>query len=174
MKGDAPMSLRFITLIVLSVCLLLLCIGLIWFGLGEKTNQVVDALHPNLTPDYLAKREILKTFYYEARQKGVLQHPAMMTVRKMADDPDWNVRVRALSVLYYVRNPQQRREAIQIALERLKDTEWVVRNYALRVLAAQQAKECVPQILPLLNDPQPETREQAKKTLRKLGYKVGE
>jgi HEAT repeat protein len=79
-----------------------------------------------------------------------------------------------LSVLYYVRNPQQRREAIQIALERLKDTEWVVRNYALRVLAAQQAKECVPQILPLLNDPQPETREQAKKTLRQLGYKAGE
>jgi HEAT repeat protein len=92
----------------------------------------------------------------------------------MADDPDWNVRVRALSVLYYVRNPQQRREAIQIALERLKDPEWVVRNYALRVLAAQQAKECVSQILPLLNDPRPETREEAKKTIQQLGYKVSE
>jgi len=168
------MSLRLVTLVTLSVCLLVLCIGLIWFGLGKKTSQITDASHSDLTSDYLAKREILKTFYYEARQKGVLQHSAMMTVRQMVDDPDWNVRVRALSVLYHIRNPQQRHEAIQIALERLKDPEWVVRNYALRVLAAQQAKECIPQILPLLNDPQPETREQAKKTLEQLGYNVGE
>jgi len=167
------MGFRFVALVTLSVCLLLLCIGLIWLGFGKK-NEAIDTLSPKLTPDYLAKREILNSLYYEVRQKGSLQQSAMATVCQMANDSDWNVRVRALSVLYHVRNPQQRREAIQTALQRLKDHEWVVRNYALRVLAAQQAKEFVPQILPLLNDPQPEVRQEAKKTLQQLGYKVSE
>jgi len=35
-------------------------------------------------------------------------------------------------------------------------------------------KEAIPQILPLLNDPQPEVREAAKWTLQKLGYQVRE
>lgn len=49
-------------------------------------------------------------------------------------DSDWAVRVRALTALFPVRDPKQKQEAIEIALEHLRDPEWVVRNYALRLL----------------------------------------
>jgi len=165
---------RALGLLTLTIVALVLVSLSVWFGLGRKVWRPMVQQRPWMTPDYLAKRETLKSLYYEARRTGVLSPSGMATVRKLVNDPDWAVRVRALRVLFRVRAPQQRQEAIKIALERLKDPEWVVRNYALRVLAAQGAKEHVPQILPLLNDPQPEVREEVKKTLRKLGYQVRE
>jgi len=98
----------------------------------------------------------------------------MELLKKFSRDPDKYIRCRALSALRDVRDPQQRQEAIQIALEHLSDPEWVVRVYALRVLATLMAKEHVSAILPLLNDSQPEVRAEAKKALQKLGYQVGE
>jgi HEAT repeat protein len=98
----------------------------------------------------------------------------MELLKKFSRDPDKYIRCRALSALRDVHAPQQRQEAIQIALDHLSDPEWVVRVYALRVLATQMAKEHVSTILPLLNDPQPEVRAEAKKTLQRLGYQVRE
>lgn len=165
---------RVLVLSILSVLVLILVSLAVWFGLGHKTLKTTIQNRPWLTPDYLTKREILASLYREARRKGSLPSSGIATVKKLANDSDWAIRVRALTALFPVRDPQQRLEAIKISLERLKDPEWVVRNYAMRVLATQGAKECIPQILPLLNDPQPEVREEAKKTLQKLGYQVRE
>ncbi|MFN3422435.1 MAG: HEAT repeat domain-containing protein, partial [Armatimonadota bacterium] len=48
----------------------------------------------------------------------------------------------------------------------------VVRCYALRTLAGLSAKEAIPFILPLLNDPQPEVRKDAIAVLKKFGYRM--
>lgn len=90
------------------------------------------------------------------------------------NDPDWRIRCRALDALRYgkFQDTSQKRKAVQAAIECLKDPEWVVRCYALRTLAGLSAKEAVPFILPLLNDPQPEVKEDAIAVLKRLGYRV--
>ncbi|MCS7186880.1 MAG: HEAT repeat domain-containing protein [Armatimonadota bacterium] len=144
--------------------------AMIWLRLGwhqlRSSGQRLD-------PTYLAKRDLIAPLQ-RIRGQRPFTSQEMELLKKFARDPDKFIRCRALSALRDVRDPQQRQEAIKIALERLKDPEWVVRNYAMRVIAAQGAKEYVSQILPLLNDPQPEVREEAKKTLQKLGYQVSE
>jgi len=98
----------------------------------------------------------------------------MQILREALKDNISVIRCRALTALAYTRDPEQRKEAIQLAMERLKDPEWVVRQYALWALGQLGAKEAIPQILPLLKDPDPKVRQQAKKTLQKLGYQVRE
>jgi HEAT repeat protein len=44
----------------------------------------------------------------------------------------------------------------------------------LKALGNLGAKETISSIIPLLKDPSPEVRQQAKKTLEQLGYKVSE
>jgi HEAT repeat protein len=73
--------------------------------------------------------------------------------------------------------PQKRWEVVQqiikpLALESLKDRDWATRAAASSALAEMGAKDVIPQILPLLNDPHPRVREIAKKALQKLGYHV--
>ncbi len=90
-------------------------------------------------------------------------------------DKFWAIRVEALAALSRAKHdPEQKREAIQLAIERLKDPHWVVRIYALDVLRRLKARSSIPHILPLLSDPSPEVREEAKKTLNQFGYKVSE
>ena len=98
----------------------------------------------------------------------------MASLRQFLRDTNWQLRVRALTALWDVRDPSQRQEAIQLARERLKDPHWVVRSYALHALARLQAKEAVNDILPLLNDPHPDVRNWARAALKRLGYKVSE
>jgi HEAT repeat protein len=164
------MSLRTLGLMTLTLVGLVLVAVLVWRGFGLRRGDVSPSEWT--TPDYQVKKENLKSLYREARRKGYLNPSEMEIVKKLANDQTWDLRVRALTALFPIRSQQQRQEVIQIALEKLKDPEWVVRVYALRVLAAQGAKEYVPQILPLLNDPQPEVREEVKKTFQKLGYQV--
>ncbi|GBC98332.1 hypothetical protein HRbin17_00834 [bacterium HR17] len=155
-------------IVVVSFLGIIAVLVMMWFGLGRRSKPE-SGVH--LDPVYLAKRDLVAPLQ-KVRGRRLFTPQEMELLRKFSRDPDKYIRCRALSALRYVRDPQQRQEAIQIALERLKDPEWVVRNYALRVLAAQGAKEYVPQILPLLNDPQPEVREEVKKTFQKLGYQV--
>ncbi len=124
--------------------------------------------------EYLAKREKVRPLQL-LEGKRPFTEEEMKTLRELVRDmSDFRLRCRALTALAYVKDPQQREEAINLAVERLKDEEWVVRQYALWALGNLGAKETIPQILPLLNDPNPTVREQAKKTLQKLGYQVRE
>jgi len=65
-----------------------------------------------------------------------------------------------------------RRIVKRCALEALKDADWMNRGFALRALAEVGERDIVPQILPLLNDSHPLVRQEAKKTLQRLGYKA--
>ncbi len=124
--------------------------------------------------EYLAKREKVRLLQL-LEGKRPFTEEEMKTLRELVRDmSDFRLRCRALTALAYVKDLQQREEAINLAVERLKDEEWVVRQYALWTLGNLGAKETIPQILPLLNDPNPTVREQAKKTLQKLGYQVRE
>ncbi len=161
--------MRFYLLLIVSLLGVVAGSMLIWLGLGQKQmNKGVK-----LDPTYLAKRDLIAPLQ-RLRGSRPFTPQEMELIKKFVRDPDTFIRCRALSALRDVRDPNQRKEAIKIAVERLNDSEWVVRNYAMRVIADQKAKECVHLILPLLNDPQPEVREEAKKTLRKLGYQVRE
>ncbi len=166
-------SLRKLMLVMVSLLGVIGIIVMIWLGLGKRHTESNVGKRLVDDPIYMAKRNLIEPLQ-RVRGSRPFTPQEMDLLRKFARDSNEFIRCRALSALSDVRDPQQRQEAIKIALERLKDPKWVVRNFALRVLAKQSAKECVPQILPLLNDPQPETREQAKKTLEQLGYKVGE
>lgn len=157
-------------LVAVSFLGIIAVLVMIWFGLGRRSKPESGV---RLDPVYLAKRDIIAPLQ-RIRGRRPFTSQEMELLRKFSRDPDEFIRCRALSALSDARDPKQRQEAIQIALERLKDSEWVVRNYALRVLAKQGAKEHVSAILPLLNDPQPEVREEVKKTLKKLGYQVRE
>jgi len=72
---------------------------------------------------------------------------------------------------------EERKEVITkilkpLALQALKDKDQFRRGYALYVLAKLGCKDAVPDILPLLQDPNPNIRWQARKALQLLGYKV--
>ncbi|MFN3421409.1 MAG: HEAT repeat domain-containing protein [Armatimonadota bacterium] len=124
--------------------------------------------------DYFAKREKVRPLQLLKGERPFTEEE-METLRELVRDmSDFRLRCRALTALSYVKDPQQRKEAIELAVERLKDDEQVVRQYALWALGNLGAKEAIPQILPLLNDPDPTVRERAKKTLQKLGYQVSE
>ncbi len=154
-------------LLVVNLVSVALLIALLWLGLGRWGTQGGSAREYLLKRDLVAPLQGLKGARPFTPQE-------MDLLRRFARDPDRFIRCRALYALAYAREPQQWREAVQIATERLKDEEWVVRVYALRTLARLGAKEAVSSLLPLLNDPQPEVRQQARKTLQQLGYKVGE
>jgi HEAT repeat protein len=166
-------SLRKLILVMVSLLGVIGTTVMIWLGLGKHHTEPDVGKRLVDDPIYMAKRNMIEPLQ-RLRGSRPFTPQEMDLIRKFARDSNEFIRCRALAALSDVRDPQQRQEAIKIALERLKDPKWVVRNFALRVLAKQSAKECVSQILPLLNDPQPETREEAKKTLQQLGYKVGE
>ena len=97
----------------------------------------------------------------------------MSLLRKAISDPNYEIRVQAVAALREARHDsKQRQEAIRLITQRLKDPDWLVRAYAVRSMFWLEAKETIPYIIPLLNDPEPEVREAAKETLEKLGYKV--
>jgi len=124
--------------------------------------------------DYLIKREKLRPLQLLKGERPFTEEEMKTLRESVRDISDFRLRCRALTALSYIQDPQQRKEAIELAIERLKDSEWVVRQYALWALGNLDAKESIPQILPLLNDPNPMVRKQAKKTLQKLGYQVRE
>lgn len=124
--------------------------------------------------DYLIKREKLRSLQLLKGERPFTEEEMKTLRESVRDMSDFRLRCRALTALSYIQDPQQRKEAIELAIERLKDSEWVVRQYALWALGNLDAKESIPQILPLLNDPNPMVRKQAKKTLQKLGYQVRE
>jgi vesicle coat complex subunit len=124
--------------------------------------------------DYLIKREKLRPLQLLKGERPFTEEEMKTLRESVRDMSDFRLRCRALTALSYIQDPQQRKEAIELAIERLKDPEWVVRQYALWALGNLDAKESIPQILPLLNDPNPMVRKQAKKTLQKLGYQVRE
>lgn len=123
---------------------------------------------------YLEKRDQVRPLQLIKGSRPFTPQEMQILRKASGDMTDFRLRSRALTALAYVQDPQQRKEAIELATERLKDNEWVVRQYALWALGKLEAKEAIPQILPLLNDPNPTVREQAKKTLQKLGYQFRE
>ncbi len=146
---------------------------MVWLGFGKYRPEPGTGKRLIDDPVYMAKRNLIEPLQ-RLRGSRPFTPQELDLLRKFVRDSNEFIRCRALAALSDVRDPQQRQEAIKIALERLKDPDWLVRVFALRVLAKQAAKECVSQILPLLNDPQPEVRQEARKTLQHLGYKVSE
>jgi len=96
----------------------------------------------------------------------------MALLRHTIVDPDEFVRVEAADALRRATyDPNQRKEAIQLLIGRLKDSSWIVRFYAISSLEHLKAKEALPNLRPLLNDPRPEVRERVLKALGNLGAK---
>ncbi len=96
----------------------------------------------------------------------------MALLRQTIVDPDKYVRVKAADALRRAtHDPNQRKEAIQLLIGRLKDSSWIVRVYAISSLEHLKAKEALPHLRPLLNDPRPEVWERVLKALGNLGAK---
>jgi HEAT repeat protein len=146
-------------------------VGLISVGLFLRLHKMTSLIDEGTV--YLAKREQIRPLQ-QLKGKRPFTEEEMKLLRQFTQDPDFRIRVRALSALSYTPDPKQREEAIQIAIKSLNDPWSSVRDRALRLLARQNAKEAVPYIIPLLKDPNEYVRERAKKTLEQLGYKVGE
>ncbi len=164
MKGTKVLG--FITAVAIAVFALML-----WWSQSRKPD--INSVSGQLSPEYLAKRDLVSALQ-DLRGKRSFTHQEFDLLLKFLNDPDWRIRCRALDALRYGRfqNNSQNRKAVKAAIERLKDPEWVVRCYALRTLTGLSAKEAIPFILPLLNDPQPEVREDAIAVLKKFGYRM--
>jgi len=167
------------SLIILGVTgLTIFLVGLmIYFGWGryvvQRSRSALDAETAQWYAEYLQKVNLVRPLQLLKGSRPFTPRE-MQILREALKDNISVIRCRALTALAYTRDPEQRKEAIQLAMERLKDPEWVVRQYALWALSQLGAKEAIPQILPLLKDPDPKVRQQAKKTLQQLGYQVRE
>lgn len=64
----------------------------------------------------------------------------------------------------------KRNKAVDSSLAALKSQDSLARLYAISLLASLDQKRVAPQLLPLLNDPEPRVQKAAKKALQKLGY----
>ncbi len=164
---DVKKWLAIITLIAIAI------VGaMLWLRWGWKTPKLERQAGLLPEADYMAKREMLRPLQELKGARPFTPEEMELLRQSVRDMSDFRLRCRALTALWHARQPQQRKEAIELAIERLRDPEWVVRTYALRALAELRAKEAIPSVLPLLNDPNSEVRERAKKTLQQLGYTV--
>lgn len=163
------MTLRAVVLLTVTG-LLLFCVALMVKRQAKQHSQIDDWS----SPEYLAKIDRLRPIQ-RVRGTRPFTSEEMSLLRQFIRDPDWSIRVRAVTALFWApKDPQQREEAIRLLIERLKDPSWVVRSYALHALARLGAKEAVPEILPLLNDSHPDVRNWAKIALKRLGYQFGQ
>ncbi|MFN3421410.1 MAG: HEAT repeat domain-containing protein [Armatimonadota bacterium] len=160
-------------LLVGSVLIVLVVGVLVYLRWGRRVAQPPSSPIASEAA-YLEKRDQVRSLQLVKGSRPFTPQEMQILREASRDMTDFRLRCRALTALSYVKDPQQRKEAIELAVERLKDDERVVRHYALWALGNLGAKEAIPQILPLLNDPDPTVREQAKKTLKKLGYQVSE
>jgi len=140
----------------------------VWKGLGTKPlNQSHEP--PWKSHEYRAKWRLIEPFLNPNRAKP-LSEQELQLLRKLSQDPLWIVRGDAVIAISFV-SSHQRKELVGIVIERLKDPHPYVREMALIALARMEAKEAVPHMLNLLNDPDNEVRQTARKALSSLGYK---
>ena len=140
----------------------------VWKGLGTKPlHQSHEP--PWKSPEYKAKWRLIEPFLNPNRANP-LSEQELQLLRKLAQDPLWIVRGDAVTAISFL-PPRQRKEMVGIVIERLKDPHPYVRDMALIALARMKAKEAVPHMLNLLNDPDNEVRQTARKALSSLGYK---
>ncbi len=157
----------------LKFLMLIALIGLVafviaaWKGLGTKPlHQSHEP--PWKSPEYKAKWRLIEPFLNPNRTKP-LSEQELQLLRKLSQDPLWIVRGDAMIAISFL-PPHQRKEMVGIVIERLKDPHPYVRDMALIALAQMKAKDAVPHILPLLNDPDDKVRQTARKALSSLGY----
>lgn len=82
------------------------------------------------------------------------------------------VRVKALSALWYVSDPQWRQQVIGVLADRLGDPHHLVRIYAVSGLAKHNARERVPDLLSLLKGSHPGELRIVRKALAKLSGQI--
>ncbi len=139
----------------------------VWKGLGTKSlNRSHEP--PWKSPEYKAKWRLIEPFLKPNRTEP-LSERELQLLRKLSQDPLWIIRGDAVIAISFL-PPHQRKEMVGIVIERLKDPHPYVRDMALIALARMKAKEAVPHIMPLLNDPDDRVRQTARKALSSLGY----
>jgi len=156
---------------VLTVVLVALTLLTVKFGLGWKSFLPERKEGPlRRDPIFWAKFTQIISLPPIGRKRPYTEQE-MNLLRKAITDPNKYIRAEAIAALREAKHdPKQREEAIRLIMPFLKDPEWLLRGYAVRSMAHLEAKEAIPQILPLLNDPHPEVRKDAKEALEKLGY----
>jgi hypothetical protein len=73
--------------------------------------------------DYLIKREKLRPLQLLKGERPFTEEEMKTLRESVRDMSDFRLRCRALTALSYIQDPQQRKEAIELAIERLKDPE---------------------------------------------------
>ncbi len=168
--------LRRWVLLLLTIMGGCLFVFLLWHGWGKQPLRKSEVDDPMHDPVFRAKiNAVFALMRLNGSRPYTQEEMAMLhqLINTTDTDPDSRfLRSNALFTLSLSPDPQQRKEAIRLAIERLKDPAWIVRSEAIYVLAKLRVKEAVPHILPLLNDPKPEVREDARKALQRLGYRV--
>jgi len=163
------MSWKIKILTLVTIVMIIVFIFTLYWAQGQKHGAGSDQWH--LSPEYMVKRDLVGALE-DLRGKRPFSQQEFGLLQKLLTDSDWRIRCRALDALRYgkFQNQEQYEKAVKATIKCLEDKEWVVRSYALRTLAGLSAKEAIPFILPLLNDPKPEVREDAKTILKKWGY----
>ncbi len=164
---------RYYFLAIATALLVTVIFVVIKLGVGRKTLLPEKKEGPLIRdPIFWSKFKMINSLPPIGRQRPYTEKE-MTILRQAISDPNEYIRIEAIAALREAKHdPKQREEAIKLIVPCLKDPEWIVRIYAVRSMYWLKAKEAIPHILPLLNDPHSDVREDAKKVLKHLGYSV--
>lgn len=168
-------------LLLITICCLLAIILTFWKGLGRQTfpNRASKWSNDPLNdPAYKAREDFIINLM-DVSGKRPYTSKEMEMLRQILELKEGDCLWRdhygdAIYLLSLSPDLKQRKEAIRPSIEGLHDPCWYVRALSVKALVRLKKREAVPLIIPLLNDPQPEVRNEVKKALQKLGYQVRE
>ena len=136
------------------------------FGLAGSRASVRAAVH---TPAFDQARDL----ELAARQRPFTNAEIGQLV-SLSHDREWEVRVRALTALRHVANPEQKSQAVKAMREALTDPQKVVRVYAITGLGSLGDLGVIPVLEPYARDPDSVVRIEADRSMGKLYLRGGE
>ncbi len=89
---------------------------------------------------------------------------------RLASDPDPLVRTRAITAMFRVQTPEQKKQALEVMHHALNDPHPLVRQYAVSGIGRLGSAQDIPALRRMLSDPAPLVRQGAERALQKLGY----
>jgi hypothetical protein len=107
---------------------------------------------------------------YPLRPKGLTREKAVRVI-ELTRHSNPALRARAVGQLGFV-DEDSRKEALVILSDKLRDPHSYVRIMAMDALAALDAKDHIPLLLPFLNSENSDDRACAKRALTRLGHSV--
>lgn len=156
-----------LVLFIAAGALLGLILLLVW---GIRSLDVPGPKSFPIPPALREASERTRAILAKGDDPGALTAQDWADTQSMIANPDWRIRVRGLTVLPVFKGTIYADQAWQLALDHLTNPEPVSRVYAASAAAILRPDEAARYIAPLLEDPDKDVRDAAKRNLTRLGH----